>query len=76
LPEKNPDELGSLWLKQGPKGEYMTGEVNGVRVVCWKNDRATPENRQPAWRVMRDKPRQAAPAPASAGPHEDSDIPC
>ena len=28
--EKNPDELGALWLKSGSKGPYMTGTINGV----------------------------------------------
>ena len=31
--EKKPDELGALWLKSGAKGQYMTGEINGVKVT-------------------------------------------
>lgn len=51
---KNPDELGALWTKQGAKGEYMTGMVNGQAVVCFKNDRKT--GNQPDWRVLKSKP--------------------
>ena len=58
--EKNPDELGSLWSQTGAKGEYLTGTIDGVKVVCFRNDRATPENKQPAWRVLRSKPREGA----------------
>ena len=41
---RNPDEVGALWLKTGSKGDYMTGEINGVKVVCFKNDRKTESN--------------------------------
>lgn len=35
--EKNPDELGALWIKHGPKSDYMTGEINGVKVVVFRS---------------------------------------
>jgi len=55
VPEKNPDELGALWIKSGPKGEYLTGEVSGVKVVCFKNKSDNPK--APAWRVLKSKPK-------------------
>jgi uncharacterized protein (DUF736 family) len=62
---RNPDELGALWSKSGKKGEYMTGTINGVNVVCFKNDRK--EGNQPDWRVMKSKPKEErAAAPRSA----------
>ena len=57
--EKNPDELGALWLKSGAKGDYMTGEIAGVKVVCFP---AKPSTNGPAWRVMKSKPRDGGPA--------------
>ena len=54
--QRNPDELGALWIKSGRKGEYMTGTINGVEVVVWRNDRKT--GNQPDWRVMKSKPRE------------------
>jgi hypothetical protein len=49
----DPNELGALWSKQSAKGEYLTGKINGIAVVCFRNDKATVENKQPFWRVLR-----------------------
>lgn len=54
--EKDPDEIGALWLKSGSKGDYMTGEVNGVKVVCFRS-KSTHE-KAPAWRVLKSKPKE------------------
>lgn len=54
--EKNPDELGALWEKNGSKGPYLTGEINGVKVVCFPVERKS--DKSPAWRVMKSKPRE------------------
>jgi hypothetical protein len=64
--EKNPDDLGALWFKSGPKGDYMTGEINGVKVVCFPNTKKTKET-QPDWRVLKSKPRDGE----RAAPRED-----
>lgn len=53
---KNPDELGALWSRTGAKGAYMTGEINGVKVVCFPVNKK--HDRQPDWRVMKSKPRE------------------
>jgi hypothetical protein len=53
--EKDPDELGALWMKTGGKGEYMTGEINGVKVVCFRTQKRS--DKSPDWRVMKSKPR-------------------
>lgn len=55
--EKNPDEFGALWLKTGGKGEYMTGEINGVKVFC--TPVKSTSAKAPTWRVMKSKPREA-----------------
>ena len=62
--EKNPDDLGALWVKSGAKGDYMTGSINGVGVVCFPNKSDNPK--APAWRVLKSKPREAA--------QDDSDV--
>ena len=54
---KNPDELGALWIKESPRGEFMTGTISGQPVVIFKNDKKTPGSKQPDWRVMKPKPR-------------------
>lgn len=57
MSERNPDDLGALWLKESTRGVYMTGTVNGVPVVVFKNDRKTPGSNQPDWRVLKAKPK-------------------
>lgn len=84
--EKNDDELGALWIKTSARGEYMTGEINGVKVVCFPNDRKPAGSNAPDWRVLKSKPRQGAdesarrppaarPAPRPASREMDDDIP-
>jgi len=68
--EKDPDEIGALWVKSSAKGEYMTGEVNGVKVVCFRTKSS--HERAPQWRVMKSKPREDGP---SVAPINESDIP-
>lgn len=56
--ERDPDDLGGLWFKTGTRGDYMTGTIAGQKVVCFFNEKATEENRQPTWRVKRSRPRE------------------
>jgi len=56
---KNPDELGALWVKQGARGEYMTGTIDGVKVVVFRADKKS--DKSPDWRVLRSKPRDITP---------------
>jgi hypothetical protein len=53
--QKDENELGALWISVGAKGEYLSGTIDGVRVVCFKNDKKTPDSKQPDWRVLRAK---------------------
>lgn len=57
MPE-NPDELGALWIKEGKNGDYMTGEIGGVKVVCFKNRSDNPK--APHWRVLKSRPKNDA----------------
>ncbi len=56
MSDKDPDELGALWENEGPNGLYMTGTINGVKVVVFKNRKKT-ETKQPDWRVLKSKPK-------------------
>jgi hypothetical protein len=78
--EKNPDDLGALWEKSGGKGPYMTGTINGVKVVCFQNK--SDNANAPQWRVMKAKPREdrddtlpKARAYEQGPPIDDRDIP-
>jgi len=71
--EKNPDELGALWLKTGSKGPYMTGEINGVKVFCTPTKSDNPK--APAWRVMKSKPREQGDRATDNAQMTDQDVP-
>jgi hypothetical protein len=43
-------------MRSGAKGDYMTGEIDGVKVVCFPNKSDNPK--APAWRVLKSKPRE------------------
>jgi uncharacterized protein (DUF736 family) len=60
MAEKNPDEIGALWMKPSAKGDYMTGTINGERVVVFANTKKTSE-KSPDWRVLKSKPRDDGP---------------
>lgn len=53
---KDKDEIGALWSKTSAKGPYMTGIINGERVVVFAND-AKGNEKAPNWRVLKAKPR-------------------
>jgi uncharacterized protein (DUF736 family) len=55
----NPDELGALWIKTNERGEFMTGTLNGVKVVAFRNTKKTKPN-QPDWRILKSKPQTGA----------------
>lgn len=60
--EKDPNELGALWNKSSARGEFMTGTINGVPVVIFRNTNKRSE-KAPDWRVLKSQPREARPAP-------------
>lgn len=78
MSEQNPDELGALWERESARGLYMTGTINGVKVVVFKNTKKTQE-KQPDWRVLISKPKPDASEPVRQASHTapltDEDIP-
>lgn len=44
---QNPDEIGALWEKSSGKGPYMTGTINGARVVVFKNNQKADGSKGP-----------------------------
>lgn len=63
------DELGALWISTSAKGEYLSGTIGGVRVVCFKNEKKAPGSSQPDWRVLKAKARDE-----DTGPREVVDV--
>lgn len=56
---RNEDEIGALWQKTSAKGDYMTGTINGQRVVVFQNTKRDNE-KAPNWRVLKSRPREEA----------------
>ena len=60
MAERDPNEIGALWTKQGPRGTYMTGTVLGQRVVIFSLQKRG--EKSPDWRVLKSIPKAQAPA--------------
>lgn len=77
MSERDPNELGALWVKTGRKGEYMTGKIGDQPVVVFRNERKQAGSNAPDWRVMkpvkqdRDIDQRVPPSSAAA---DDEDI--
>ncbi len=72
----NSGDRGALWARKTKAGDtYFTGEINGERVVAWLNRSATPESKQPTYRIKLDKPMDGAAAPAPAPADLNDEIP-
>ena len=68
--QKNPNELGAVWLREGNGKKYYFGKLTldgkELQFVMFKNDRKEPGSKQPDWRIYRSQPRSDSPAPAAA----------
>ena len=75
--EKNPDEIGALWLHSSAKGDYMTGEVSidGVttKIVCFRSKSTSPK--APAWNILKSKPKVDMAAPPAGTYNANEDVP-
>jgi hypothetical protein len=71
--EKDPDEIGALWLKSGAKGDYMTGEIAGQKVVCFSVTGKS--EKSPTWRVMKSKPKDERTSAPARRQLTDQDVP-
>jgi len=73
MPEfkKPEDEIGALWIKTSSQGrEYFTGDVNGERIIVFRNDRKEPGSKRPDFSIRKAKPR-----PDDAGLPHGADTP-
>ena len=56
----DPNEIGALWDKTNARGPYMTGVINGERVVVFQHD-GKGNAKAPNWRVLKARPKPASP---------------
>ena len=72
----NDRELGALWVnsKQGGGEKYLTGHINGDKVIVFKNKFKEENAKAPDFRVYRQK--ELGQAPADTGEADsDSSLP-
>ena len=59
MPNKD-DKLGALWVKTSTRCDYMSGEINGQKIVVFANG-FKKEDKHPDWIVYKSQPRPDAP---------------
>lgn len=69
--EKNPDELGAAWKKTSARGEYLTGNIEGIGPIVMFPVDGKGNPKAPAYRILKAKRRDEQPAPA---PVQSDDI--
>lgn len=53
--KKDPNERGVLWIKDGPRGVYMTGIIDDQPVVVFAANKKS--EKSPDWRVLKSQPK-------------------
>lgn len=73
MTDKNPDDLGALWIDHKGGKVAMTGTILGQKVVVFVNQYKEPGDKKPDYRVYKSKPLPAR--PTSARQDDSDDIP-
>jgi hypothetical protein len=55
MPDKN-EKIGALWVKSSERGDYMTGEINGQKIVVFTNGYKQSE-KHPDYVIYKSKPK-------------------
>lgn len=55
--EKDPNEIGVLWEKEGRRGRWMSGTIDGIGSVVVFATNAK-NAKAPTWRVLKSKPKE------------------
>ena len=54
MPEEKPISIGALWINTKKDGaEYLTGVINGEKVICWRNNYKKDGENSPDWRIYK-----------------------
>lgn len=70
--EKDPSEIGALWVRAGRKGEYMSGKIGDQDVICFPVRSDNPK--APQWRVLKSTPREDRQPPPTPTYVDSDDI--
>ena len=55
MPNKD-DKIGALWVKTSERGDYMTGEINGQKIVVFTNGYKQ-SDKHPDYVIYKSRPR-------------------
>ena len=55
MPSKE-DKIGALWVRTSDRGDYMTGEINGQKIVVFTNGYKQSE-KHPDYVIYKSRPR-------------------
>lgn len=59
--------IGGLWLNQSKGGKkYMSGSINGQKIVMFKNDFKEEGSKAPDYKIFASEEREQAPVGATA----------
>ena len=58
---KDPNEIGALWKADDGKPYVFSGEVNGEKVVVFRNTFKKPGERTPDYRILKRQQREQGP---------------
>ena len=60
--EWNDREIGALWVnvKQGSNDKYLTGQVNGEKVIMFKNKYKDDNPKAPDFRIYKQKDQEGS----------------
>jgi hypothetical protein len=51
--EKDPSEIGAIWMKTGSKGDWLSGTINGEPFVAFPNTKKAAGSKAPDYIVKR-----------------------
>lgn len=54
--EKDPNEIGCFWIKEKNGKKFLSGLIDGRKVVVFKNNKKT--DKQPDYRVLLSRPKE------------------
>jgi hypothetical protein len=66
MSEEKKKAIGGLWLNEGKNGKkYMSGSVNGQKIIIFKNDFKQEGDKSPDYKIFESTPKEGF-TPATA----------
>jgi uncharacterized protein (DUF736 family) len=74
--EWNDREIGALWVnaKQGSNEKYLTGQINGEKVIMFKNKYKDDNPKAPDFRIYKQKDQEEGTSKAAPKEEPEEDL--